>query len=174
MHCCLAIKPPQNSYRLLLQRNEQLMLTNYLEKSLGYRPFIFNSSIGIFVFTMKEESFKRIHDELVFFLSTDYLNRSKIYDTSHREGFFMGITRNILSSSTFSSYLWKRHISSFLLQLQPFHLNGSSKDRAEVFLRFRNCVQSHGTQDQKIYLMRKTRLLLRKACQKSIEDQLKN
>ena len=145
MHCCLAIKPPNNSQRILLQRNEQLMLTNYLESFLGYRPFVFNSSIGIFVFTPKKESFQRIHDQLVFFLSTDYFNRSSVYDTSDRDGFFMEMTKNILTSDHVSSSYWKRHINSFLLQLQPFHIHKTSENRTKVFTRFKNCVQRHGT-----------------------------
>lgn len=174
MHCCLAIRPPHNSQRILLQRDEQMMLSNYLESSLGYRPFVFNSALGIFVFTRKNESFKGLRDQLIFFLSTDYLNRAEVYDTSKREGFFMGLTRNILSSKTVSAFAWKRHINSFLLQLQPFHIDKALEDKSEIFFRFKHCVQQHGSSEQKEFMINRTRLLLRRACIRSIEDHLKN
>ena len=163
MHCTVAILPPRGGRRLLMRREDQDMLSKYLSRVLGYRPFVFNSSIGVFVFTQKKESFRRVFDAMQFFLSSDYLSQSMIVDVSEREGYFMRLTQNILHSERHSAYAWQRHISSFLLQLDPYQ--GENKRNTKVLKRFKNCVHTYGNSAQINYFKRKS-LLLAKRFQK--------
>ncbi|MEL4455676.1 hypothetical protein [Lutimonas vermicola] len=148
------------------------MLSTLLESGLSYKPFIFNSSKGMYIFVKKKASFQNIEQILTAYFDEINLKNVTIHDTSFRPDFFRNRTRQILDSEQLSVLGWKKFISSFIMQIDPFNPSVESNS-IEVFERFYNCVRLHGSKHQKKYLKRKLKILRQRVSLKPIENLLK-
>lgn len=172
MVCCVVVIPLQKCQILLLNRSEQAVLSTLLESGLSYKPFIFNSSKGVYIFVKKKASFQNIEQILTAYFDEINLKNVTIHDTSFRPDFFRNRTRQILDSEQLSVLGWKKFISSFIMQIDPFNPSVESNS-IEVFERFYNCVRLHGSKHQKKYLKRKLKILRQRVSLKPIENLLK-
>ena len=172
MVCCVVVIPVQKCQILLLNRSEQAVLSTRIESILSYKPFIFNSSKGIYIFVKKKTSFESIEQILTTYFIEINLKNVRIHDTSFRPDFFRNRTRQLLNSEQISVLGWKKFMSSFLMQIDPYNPLVTSNS-IEIFERFHNCVRLHGSKHQKKYLKRKLKILRQRVSLKPIEYLLK-
>ncbi len=172
MICCLVLKLTHKNQTLLLDREKQALLNDQLESSLLYKPFIFNSTIGTYIFVNKEESFEKIQNMLLGFFVQSDLNQIKIYDTSLHPDFFRNEIHHILTSKEISALEWKHFISSFIMQMDPFN-TATPSNTISVFKNFRNCINKKGTKHQKKYFRRRMKMLRKRVSLEVIEKILK-
>ncbi len=171
MVCCIVLKPKLNSQSLFLNRQKQSLIHDHIESHLKYQPFIFNSSRGMYIFTRKNESFEEIEHILLQIFSEEELSKIRIFDTSLSQDFFRSVTKEVLQSKDISAFAWKRFISSFLIQANPY----SPKTNAEsilVFQNFRASIRNNGSRVQKRYFKRKMKILRKRVSLDSLNDLL--
>lgn len=173
MICCLVLKITDKSQALLLDRKKQALLNYHLTSILLYKPFIFNSTIGTYIFVNKEESFAKVQQILLDFFSRMNLNQMNIYDTTVHPNFFRGVIQKFLTSKEISALEWKHFISSFILQIDPYNASISSNS-ISIFENFRNCINNEGTKGQKKYFRRKMKMLRKRVSLEVIQNILKN
>ena len=172
MICCLVLKITHKSQTLFLDRKKQALLSDYLKSSLLYKPFIFNSTIGTYIFVKKEETFEKIQNILVDFFSQSNLKHVRIYDTSLQPDFFRIVTQQILSSNKLSALEWKHFISSFIIQIDPFNTT-TTPNTIAVFEKFRRCIYNNGTKRQQKYFKRRLKMLRERVSLEAIEKLLR-
>ena len=172
MVCCIVLKSTKKRQVLLFSRQRQALLSRYLERSISYKPFIFNSSKGVYIFVKKKEGFEEIKDVLINFFSQTDLNQINIYDTSLKPYFFRNLTKQTLTSNELSALGWKRFMNSFLLQIDPYDPT-TSPHSIKVFKRFRRNIKVNGTQFQRKFYKRKIKMLRQRVSLETIENMLK-
>ncbi len=172
MVCCIVVIPKQKCQRLFLNRSQQAVLSTYLESSLSYKPFIFNSSKGMYIFVKKKERFNNIENLLISFFNQSDLDQISIHDTSFRPYFFRNVTKHVLTSKEISALGWKRYISSFLLQIDPYDPT-TSPHSIKVFKRFRRNIKTNGTKFQRKFFKRRMKMLRERVSLEAIENLLK-
>ncbi len=172
MICCLVLKITHKSQTLFLDRKKQALLSDYLKSNLLYKPFIFNSTIGTYIFVKKEESFEKIQNILVDFFSQSNLNHVKIYDTTFQPDFFRIVTQQILTSKKLSALEWKHFISSFIMQIDPYN-KSTTPNAIAVFENFRSCIYNEGTKQQQKYFKRRLKMLRERVSLETIEKLLR-
>ena len=89
MVCCIVLKPKVNSQSLFLNRQKQSLINDYIASYLKYKPFVFNSSRGMYIFTKKNESFEEIENILYQVFTESDLEKIRIFDTSLSPDFFV-------------------------------------------------------------------------------------
>ena len=157
---------------MLFSRQRQAVLSRHLERSISYKPFIFNSSKGVYIFVKKKEGFEEIKDVLINFFSQTDLNQINMYDTSLKPYFFRNLTKQTLTSNELSALGWKRFMNSFLLQIDPYDPT-TSPHSIKVFKRFRRNIKVNGTQFQRKFYKRKIKMLRQRVSLETIENMLK-
>ena len=172
MVCCVVLKPRLNSQSLFLNRQKQSLISAGLTSDLSYKPFIFNSSKGIYIFVKKKESFDRIENIIIQFFSQHELEHIRMYDTSLHPYFFRTVTKQVLQSNEISAFGWKRFISSFLIQADPYS-SKTEYNSISAFENFRSSIRINGSRIQKRYFKRKMKILRKRVSLKSIDDLLK-
>ena len=172
MICCIVLKPVDKCQALFLCRDKQALLSNYLEFNLSYKPFIFNSVKGVYIFVKKKETFDDIEKILFKFFSPSDLTQYRIYDTSLKPNFFRSLTKQILSSNELSALGWKRFMNSFLLQIDPYDPT-TSPHSIKVFKRFRRNIKVNGTKFQRKFFKRRIKMLRQRVSLETIENLLK-
>lgn len=171
MVCCIVLKPKLNSQSLFLNRQKQSLIHDRIASLLEYEPFLFNSSRGMYIFTRKNESFQEIETILLQIFNQEELSKIRIFDTSLSQDFFRSVTKEVLQSKEISAFAWKRFISSFLIQANPY----SPKTHAEsiaVFQNFRASIRNNGSRVQKRYFKRKMKILRKRVSLDSLNDLL--
>ena len=172
MVCCIVLRPVAKCQTLLFNRHRQALLSRHLELNLSYKPFIFNSTKGTYIFVKKKDNFEKIKNILIKFFSQTDLDEITIYDTSFRPNFFRNVTKQVLTSEEISALGWKRYISSFLLQVDPYDPS-TSPHGIKVFKRFRQNIKRNGTKFQRKFFKRRMKMLRERVSLQSIEDLLK-
>ncbi|MGI9530323.1 hypothetical protein [Lutimonas sp.] len=154
-----------------MNRQKQLLINNRIAFYLKYKPFIFNSSRGMYIFTKKNESFNDIEDILIQVFSESDLSNIRIFDTSLSQDFFRSVTKEVLQSGEISAFAWKRFISSFLIQADPYGAK-SEPDNIIVFQNFKAAIRNNGNRVQKRYFKRKMKILRKRVSLDSLNDLL--
>ncbi len=172
MVCCIVLRPVTKCQTLLFNRHRQVLLSKHLELHLSYKPFIFNSTKGTYIFVKKKDTFDKIEKILIRFLSQSDLNKITIYDTSFRPYFFRNVTKQVLTSKEISALGWKRYISSFLLQIDPYDPS-TSPHSIKVFKRFHHNIKLNGTKFQRKFFKKRMKMLRERVSLQSLEDLLK-
>lgn len=171
MICCIVLKPRNKCQTLILNRHRQGLLSSHLESNLSYKPFIFNSTRGTYIFVHEKETFEKIENIIFLFFSQVDLNKITIYDTSLRPNFFRNLTKQTITSNEISALGWKRFMSSFLLQVDPYSRTTSSNS-IEVFKRFRRNIKANGTKLQRKFFKRRMKMLRDRVSLEAIENLL--
>ena len=169
MICCIVLKSDAKSQKLVFNRHDQNLLTAHLESNLSYKPFVFNSNKGLYIFVKKKDSFEKIQKILTDFCEEDHLQNFNMYDTTPRPFFFSAMTHEILTSTEISALGWKRFISSFLMQINPYDAN-TSVHSIGIFKRFKNNIKRNGTRLQKKFFKRRMKMLRERVSIESIEN----
>ncbi len=172
MICCIVLKPRLNCQSLFLNREKQKLISDYLTSHLRYKPFIFNSSNGIYIFVKNKESFSKIESILIPFFNQTELDQFKMYNTSLLPHFFRNTTKQVLQSQEISAFGWKRFISSFLIQANPYSPETESNSFT-VFENFRRSIHNSGSRIQKKYFKRKMKVLRKRVSLESLDDLIK-
>jgi hypothetical protein len=173
MVCCIVLKPKINSQSLFLNRQKQSLINHRIATYLKYKPFIFNSSRGMYIFAKKNESFEQIESILIQVFTDIDLEKIRIFDTSLSPDFFRSVTKEVLQSEDISAFAWKRFISSFLIQADPYGTK-SEPDNIRVFQNFQTSIRNNGNRLQKRFFKRKMKILRKRVSLKSLDDLLKN
>lgn len=156
---------------MFLNREKQSLINYHIASYLKYKPFIFNSSRGMYIFTKKNESFEEIQNVLYQIFTESDLEKIKIFDTSSSPDFFRSVTKEVLQSKDISAFAWKRFISSFLIQVNPYGANTDTENIA-VFENFKTSIRKNGSRVQKRYFKRKMKILRKRVSLDSINDLL--
>ena len=77
---------------LIINRHNQNLLSSHLESHLSYKPFVFNSNKGMYVFVKKKESYEKIQRILSEFCEDLQLDQIKMHDTTLRPYCFRRVT----------------------------------------------------------------------------------
>lgn len=173
MVCCIVLKPISHCEKLFLNRQKQKALTDHLESVLRYKPFVFNTTRGTYIFVKKRESYNHIKQILTDFFSQAELDQMKMENTSLRPHFFRKLTKRTLHSREISALGWKRFISSFLMQIDPYN-SKSSQNNIVVFETFQNSITNNGSKYQRKYFKRKLKTLRNRVSLGSIEKLIRN
>lgn len=173
MICCLVLKNSHKNQTLPLGRKEQALLNNFLESNLLYKPFIFNSTLGTYIFVKREEGFEKIQTLLLDFFKPLAINHLKIYDSTLQPNYFSNVIQQILTSNEISALEWKHFISSFILQIDPYNAS-TTTNSISIFENFRNYIITNGTKHQQKYFKRKMKMLRKRISLEDIEKLLKN
>jgi len=172
MVCCIVLKPKLNRQSLFLNRQKQSLINDHIASYLKYKPFIFNSSRGMYIFTRENESFEEIENILYQIFTKSDLEKIRIFDTSLSPDFFRSVTKEVLQSNEISAFAWKRFISSFLIQVNPYGTKTDSENIA-VFKNFKTSIRKNGNRVQKRYFKRKMKILRKRVSLDAINDLLK-
>ena len=157
MVCKLVIKPPKDCKALFLDRQKQGHLQSYLSEQLSYTPFVFNAVIGVFIFTKKNQSTETLALWVTHFLEREKLQAERLIDTSADPRFFKRLTMGVLGNEKASALAWKRHLNSFIFQVNPYQQKGSAG--IKVFQRIQKTVSKEGSPSQKKYFKQRLKLL---------------
>ncbi len=157
MVCGFVVKSFLKEKCLLLSRQAQNTLANDLAHFLGYRPFIFNTRQGIYLFLASADCTPFLEEKLKAYCKTTISVPHLLYNCSKQLNFFMNEVAIALNDKNSSSLGWKSFISSFLGQLDPFI--GASHPVASLFKRFVGIIKFKGKKTQLDYLKRKMNLL---------------
>jgi uncharacterized protein YcgL (UPF0745 family) len=172
MVCCIVLKSTKKSQVLIFSRKRQALLSRHIERELSYKPFIFNSSKGAYIFVKKKESFREIEELLISFFSQADLDKIIIYNTSVRPRFFRKLTKQTLNSNDISALGWKGFINSFVIQINPYDPNTSAYS-LKIFRRFKKNIKANGSNVQRKFFKRKMKILRKRVSLDSIENLLK-
>lgn len=172
MVCCIVLKPKLNRQSLFLNRQKQSLINDHIASYLKYKPFIFNSSRGMYIFTRENESFEEIENILYQIFTKSDLEKIRIFDTSLSPNFFRSVTKEVLQSKEISAFAWKRFISSFLIQVNPYGTKTDSENII-VFKNFKTSIRKNGNRVQKRYFKRKMKILRKRVSLDAINDLLK-
>ena len=168
MVCKLVIKPPKDCKALFLDRQKQGHLQSYLSEQLSYTPFVFNAVIGVFIFTKKNQSTETLALWVTHFLEREKLQAERLIDTSADPRFFKRLTMGVLGNEKASALAWKRHLNSFIFQVNPYQQKGSAG--IKVFQRIQKIVSKEGSPSQKKYFKQRLKLLRNRVSLSAIES----
>ena len=168
MVCKLVIKPPKDCKALFLDRQKQGHLQSYLSEQLSYTPFVFNAVIGVFIFTKKNQSTETLALWVTHFLEREKLQAERLIDTSADPRFFKRLTMGVLGNEKASALAWKRHLNSFIFQVNPYQQKGSAG--IKVFQRIQKTVSKEGSPSQKKYFKQRLKLLRSRVSLSAIES----
>lgn len=168
MVCKLVIKPPKDCKALFLDRQKQGHLQSYLSEQLSYTPFVFNAVIGVFIFTKKNQSTETLALWVTHFLEREKLQAERLIDTSADPRFFKRLTMGVLGNEKASALAWKRHLNSFIFQVNPYQQKGSAG--IKVFQRIQKTVSKEGSPSQKKYFKQRLKLLRKRVSLSAIES----
>ena len=171
MICRLFIKPATAKKALFLDRPKQGLLQVYLNEKLFYTPFVFNTVLGVFIFTKKKEDTQLLTVWVSNFLATANLQSFSLVDCSSDPGFFRRFTREVLSNQEASALAWKRYLNSFLIQVNPFKNEGIQG--IKVFKRIKKVIKEKGSDPQKKHFKRRLKSLRKGVSLSSIESIIK-
>jgi hypothetical protein len=166
--CKLVIKPPKDCKALFLDRQKQGHLQSYLSEQLSYTPFVFNAVIGVFIFTKKNQSTETLALWVTHFLEREKLQAERLIDTSADPRFFKRLTMGVLGNEKASALAWKRHLNSFIFQVNPYQQKGSAG--IKVFQRIQKTVSKEGSPSQKKYFKQRLKLLRNRVSLSAIES----
>ena len=164
----MVIKPPKDSKALFLDRQKQGHLQSYLSEQLSYTPFVFNAVIGVFIFTKKNQSTETLALWVTHFLEREKLQAERLIDTSADPRFFKRLTMGVLGNEKASALAWKRHLNSFIFQVNPYQQKGSAG--IKVFQRIQKTVSKEGSPSQKKYFKQRLKLLRSRVSLSAIES----
>ena len=168
MVCKLVIKPPKDCKALFLDRPKQGQLQAYLAQQLSYTPFVFNSVLGVFIFTKKKQTTETLSLWVNHFLEMEKLHPERLIDTSNDPRFFKRVTMGVLGNEKASALAWKRHLNSFIFQVNPYQFKGSAG--IKVFQRIQKTVSKQGSPSQKKYFKQRLKLLRNRVSISAIES----
>ena len=171
MVCRLFIKPSTDCKALFLDRQKQGYLQLYLQKQLHYTPFVFNSLVGVFIFTKKKEDSSLLSIWVTTFLKDLSIENYSLVDCSEDPEFFKRFTRAVLGNKKASALAWKRFLNSFIHQVNPFSPGGSQG--IKTFKRFLKVVRKEGDTIQKKYLKQRLNMLRNRVSIASLEAIIK-
>lgn len=137
---------------LLIRRNDERKLRDFVYTQTNYSPFVFNTRSGLFIFLPIEYC----EDGLSYKIEQHLLGVAHrfVWKTSPSNFcFFRHKFKEILTSPDYSSLVWKNFISSFLSQLKPFRgeigpIHGLFKDVVGI-------LKLHGNEEQMFYYKKK-------------------
>ena len=157
MQCGFVIKSNRSERTLLLARQEQKNLSQWLAEIIADHLFVFNTTEGVYLFLAEEHCTALLEKQLDTYLQKRISSRYVLSNRSNHINFFTEEVGQILQNDTSSCFMWKNFISSFLGQLNPFV--GDSIAIANLFKTFVGIVKLRGTVAQLDYLKRKMNLL---------------
>ena len=157
MQCGFVIKSNRSESALLLGRQEQMNLSQWLKRIIVDHLFVFNTTQGVYLFMAEEHCSAWLEEQLNVYLQEKIRGSYVLYNHSNNLHFFNEEVGQILQDESNSSLGWKNFISSFLGQLNPFV--GDSIAIATLFKSFVGMVKLSGTTVQLDYLKRKMNLL---------------
>lgn len=157
MQCGFVIKSNRSQRTLLLARQEQKNLSQWLAEIIGDHLFVFNTTEGVYLFLAEEHCTALLEKQLDTYLQKRISSSYVLSNRSNNINFFTEEVGQILQDDTSSCFMWKNFISSFLGQLNPFV--GDSTAIATLFKTFVGIVKVRGTVAQLDYLKRKMNLL---------------
>lgn len=153
---------------MFLDRQKQGHLQSYLSEQLSYTPFVFNAVIGVFIFTKKNQSTETLALWVTHFLEREKLQAERLIDTSADPRFFKRLTMGVLGNEKASALAWKRHLNSFIFQVNPYQQKGSAG--IKVFQRIQKIVSKEGSPSQKKYFKQRLKLLRNRVSLSAIES----
>ena len=153
---------------MFLDRQKQGHLQSYLSEQLSYTPFVFNAVIGVFIFTKKNQSTETLALWVTHFLEREKLQAERLIDTSADPRFFKRLTMGVLGNEKASALAWKRHLNSFIFQVNPYQQKGSAG--IKVFQRIQKTVSKEGSPSQKKYFKQRLKLLRNRVSLSAIES----
>ena len=153
---------------MFLDRQKQGHLQSYLSEQLSYTPFVFNAVIGVFIFTKKNQSTETLALWVTHFLEREKLQAERLIDTSADPRFFKRLTMGVLGNEKASALAWKRHLNSFIFQVNPYQFKGSAG--IKVFQRIQKTVSKQGSASQKKYFKQRLKLLRNRVSLSAIES----
>ena len=153
---------------MFLDRQKQGHLQSYLSEQLSYTPFVFNAVIGVFIFTKKNQSTETLALWVTHFLEREKLQAGRLIDTSADPRFFKRLTMGVLGNEKATALAWKRHLNSFIFQVNPYQFKGSAG--IKVFQRIQKTVSKQGSASQKKYFKQRLKLLRNRVSLSGIES----
>ncbi|MDO7611538.1 MAG: hypothetical protein MUQ72_02905, partial [Flavobacteriaceae bacterium] len=81
-----------------MDRPKQGQLQAYLAQQLSYTPFVFNSVLGVFIFTKKTQTTETLSLWVNHFLEMEKLHPERLIDTSNDPRFFKRVTMGVLGN----------------------------------------------------------------------------
>lgn len=157
MICGYVAKNSKGSKGLIINRVDQKRLADTLSHYLQYKPFVYNTQFGLYVFLDKNDCNTLLEDEVKKYLQLHSKETHHFNPCHGNHGFFKSEIKSILNDDGASSFAWKNFISSFLSQLQPF--KGEAKSVHALFKGFVKILKDNGSKAQLDYLKHKMNLL---------------
>ena len=139
----------------------------HLEAQLHYAPFVFNTLLGIFIFTKKRADPHLLSIWIHEYFESIQIEGFRLIDCSEDPKFFRKFTRQVLGNHKASALAWKRYLNSFLHQVKPFSPGGNQG--IKVFSRLKKTVKETGNPAQKKYLKQRIKILRDRVSLTSIE-----
>ncbi|MBT7239497.1 MAG: hypothetical protein HN860_00660, partial [Flavobacteriaceae bacterium] len=96
------------------------------------------------------------------------LHPERLIDTSNDPRFFKRVTMGVLGNEKASALAWKRHLNSFIFQVNPYQFKGSAG--IKVFQRIQKTVSKQGSASQKKYFKQRLKLLRNRVSLSAIES----
>lgn len=153
MICAYLVRPIALNESLFIDRKDQLKISLDFELYLGYMPFIYNSSQGMYFFIDKNDCNKLVERWVCNNIEAFTQVPFEIIATHYNTHYFQEIINAHLTDQKISALAWKRTISSFLTQLKPFQ--GDTKSVYNLFLYFVEIIKKSGNKSQLEYLKHK-------------------
>ena len=153
MRCVCSVKLIKEQNHLLIDRVRQKELCDRLSKNLNYNAFVFNTQSGLYCFLDREDFNQERINSLERFLKSHAKFPFRLNVTVNDPHYFAKEIAEVLSSRYSSAIAWKRFISSFLAQLDPFV--GETKSIHALFKNFIHVLKTVGDDKQMKYLKRK-------------------
>lgn len=149
MICICAAFPKKRQKGLLIDRMMQQKLQVYISQKIGYKPFLFNTEKGFYIFYEAKDRTQDLDASIAYFLDLNAASHQLI--ASHTNpSFFVEELIQVLNNPDASCFAWKNFISSFLFQLDPF--KGSVRAIHSLFKEFVEVVKKRGNTKQLDYL----------------------
>lgn len=152
MICICAAFPKKRQKGLLIDRVMQQKLQAYISQKIGYKPFLFNTEKGFYVFFEAKDRTQDLEASIAYYLDQNAASHQLIAAHTH-PSFFVEELIQVLNNPDASCFAWKNFISSFLIQLDPF--KGSVRAIHSLFKEFVEVVKKRGNTTQLEYLKRK-------------------
>ena len=152
MICICAALPKKRQKGLLIDRVMQQKLQVYISQKIGYKPFLFNTEKGFYVFFEAKDRTQDLEASIAYYLDQNAASHQLIAAHTH-PSFFVEELIQVLNNPDASCFAWKNFISSFLIQLDPF--KGSVRAIHSLFKEFVEVVKKRGNTRQLEYLKRK-------------------
>ena len=92
----------------------------------------------------------------------------RLIDTARDPRFFKRLTMGVLGNEKASALAWKRHLNSFIFQVNPYQQKGSAG--IKVFQRIQKTVDKEGSPAQKKHFKQRLKLLRNRVSLSAIES----